>query len=103
MPTGSLFTISPTATSSLLSGSGTYSFLGPQCGAAVDFFCFIEFGGLISRGGMNDDNEFLGARDQDDRVVEDADALDDRAAERDKIETSDMVGETARLDRLLGV
>ena len=46
---------------------------------------------------MNDDNEFLGARDQDDRVVEDPGAFDDRVAEWDKVDTSVMVGETARL------
>ena len=45
-----------------------YSFLGPRGGTGgVARFDFPGPGGLISRGGMNDDKEFLGARDHEDR------------------------------------
>lgn len=98
IPTGNLLTTSPTATSSLLLGSGTYFFLGPAEGTGgIGLFDFPECGGLISRGGMKDEREFLGARDHEDRCAELAFVfLEISLQERDNVDDSDRAGDVLR-------
>jgi len=98
MPTGRLFTTSPTATSSLLFGLGTYFFLGKDCSFLWN---------VAALGGRIEDKESLGARDQvepllplmEARPREARECRDVRKLERDD-EDSDAIGEVGRGVRL---
>lgn len=86
IPTGSLLTTSPTATSSLLLGFAMYVFLG--CGI---FFWGVEPLGSVPR-------EYLGARDQVDVEVEARDGF-----KRETDEVSETLGEPVRLGGFVAV
>jgi hypothetical protein len=83
MPTGSLLTTSPTATSSLLLGSAMYVFLD----ATGAFLCGVEPRGIV-------DNEGRGARDQ---VDIDVDEREGPRTECEYVEESEKRGDPLRL------